>query len=815
MNLVRHCSHVMIRVFLVTTLWATAPALLAQATSGADTGMKGQAEKKISELLGVPVTVRDYQLDYSTLRLKGVVIGDRTRKDQLQADIHEVSATCNFMSLLAGSLVLEDVALASVSVRIPWSPAASLERVRPAASSTTRFDPATFPVKKVRGTSLEVRLDDPRHQKSLALRLPAIEVTKADDLQAILIQLSGALRTISPKTGNAAPECSVRASIAVSGTAPFVGSATVDAGPAPVAEIQNLVEVFLPGSAAMVACKGGAAEANITFSQPGQKPGQIQAKLILRGLDLKPPTSGQSIRNLHGELRFNGTMQNGAANGVLDATRLRATVGTLGEISLEKAKARFENFGAPAGTMHLEETVVAALGTTLRLSGSIKPSGTPQLRLLAGSKLDLADMQKRLAGGGDPRWKQLTMAGTAELMVDVTGSLAAPIVRGGFQLSNGTIAIPERKIRLQNTNLSISVDESGATIKTASGLIAGGQLTVTGTVKGQQQPVLNLNGSVKQAVANELLGLLASVAPSFPRDLKLSGPIDLEFGATGPLAKPVIQGACTLSQATLEMPVLMRPCTDLTGAIQLTATGLQTKGLQARWGGSAFRVSGQVKDLSTFHTDLQFTVKPLDVTDLASFFLKDSGYKVSGSGEAEGRMSGPAANLTITGTTRVPSGEVSMPLSSSNSSVYSAPYQNLSSGFRYAGGKLAFNDAQASVFGGQLQGNCLIDPRARPIRFDLQLTGKALRTEAFLAENTSQKQVITGPVDGRFVATGDTTGLTSWNGSGSLSLRNGTYQAPPVVTPILSMLNLKQFASGDLTSADGTFVLNKIGRAHV
>jgi len=214
-----------------------------------------------------------------------------------------------------------------------------------------------------------------------------------------------------------------------------------------------------------------------------------------------------------------------------------------------------------------------------------------------------------------------------------------------------------------------------------------------------------------------------------------------------------------------------------------------------------------VKDLASFQTALSFTVKPLDLTDLASFFLAEHGYQVRGSGEAEGTIAGPPAGLNIEGEAKIPSGQIIAPISSSNKTAYAFPFQNLSTRFRFVGGILSINEARARVFGGTLQGNGSINPRQAPIRFDLNATGESLRTEAFLAENTSQKQVISGPINGNLNAKGDITGLSSWNGNGSVNMKSGRYQAPPVVTPILSALNLSQFASGDLTGINGTFAL--------
>ncbi len=802
----RHfCLQIVIGLMLIS-LVAFNPAET-QTTAAADTGMKGQAEAKLSEMLGLPVTVKEYQLDYSTLRLKGVVIGDQSKTEKPFAQIHELSATLNFMSLLSGSLVLEDVAMASLAVRLPHELLTSMGKSRAPASGTVKFDPATFPIKKIRGNSIEVRFVGDRQKKTLVARLPIFEISKAEDQRSIAVQLSGALGTTAGSTGAGNAECSVRASVTIAGFSPFIGSATVDAGPSPVTEVLSLAELLMPGTIAGIDCRGGAAEAAFNYSKPGQKAAAVQARLVLRSVDLKTSNARQSVKGLQGELKLKGTVQNGVAEGTLEGVRLRGMVGAIGELGVDALRARFENLGTSAGVIQLEETTVAAFGTALRVSGAFKPSGSPQMRLLAKGSFDLTEAQKRLADSGDPVAKRLVMSGKTEIMADISGSMSAPEVRGGFQLVNGTIAVPDRKVRLENANIAVSVDQAGVTVKNCTAQIADGQLSLSGTVMNLKNPTMALSATLKRIDTGALLEILTAFAPSVPRDVKLTGIADLEASVKGTVQQPAVSGTLTLTNAGLDMPVMKRACTGVSGTLQFVQNGIQVRDFQGRWGTSDFRISGEVRDLATFNTDLQFVVKPLDVTDIAAFFLKGSGYKLTGAGEASGKMSGTPALLAVSGTTRIAAGELSLPLTTGNNNVYSVPFQNLESGFRYAAGKLAFSDAQAQVFGGRLKGNVLIDPRAKPIRFELQANGEALRVESFLAQNTSQKTAVAGPVNGTFAATGDTAGLTTWNGSGSLSLRNGTYKAPPVVTPILSALNLKQFESGDLSSGDGTFIL--------
>jgi hypothetical protein len=89
----------------------------------------------------------------------------------------------------------------------------------------------------------------------------------------------------------------------------------------------------------------------------------------------------------------------------------------------------------------------------------------------------------------------------------------------------------------------------------------------------------------------------------------------------------------------------------------------------------------------------------------------------------------------------------------------------------------------------------------------MNLRGNGLKVEQFLSENSSQKKVVTGTANAEFNASGNSSGLKSMQGDGSFKMLNGHYQAPPVVTPVLSMLNLRQFSSGDIESGKGSFKL--------
>ena len=168
-----------------------------------------------------------------------------------------------------------------------------------------------------------------------------------------------------------------------------------------------------------------------------------------------------------------------------------------------------------------------------------------------------------------------------------------------------------------------------------------------------------------------------------------------------------------------------------------------------------------------------------------------------------------AKNLSLTGSASVPRFDFDLPVSATNRSSYLFPFIDVSTGFSYSDNVFTINSAQAKLFGGSLSGSGRVFTGKHPVQLQVNAKGSDLRAESFLDSNTTQKQVVTGPVGGTFKADGDIETLSSWNGTGSLRMQNGRYNTPPVVTPFLSLVNLKEYSSGDISDASATFVIRQ------
>ncbi|EKD82213.1 MAG: hypothetical protein ACD_39C01421G0002, partial [uncultured bacterium] len=339
-------------------------------------------------------------------------------------------------------------------------------------------------------------------------------------------------------------------------------------------------------------------------------------------------------------------------------------------------------------------------------------------------------------------------------------------------------------------------------------IAVGGDLTFTGTIKNIAEPSLDLSGDLQDADSGAIFAVLSRLFPAIPGDLKFSGKCDTRFRLLGNALQPQLQGTLVLKDIEVSAPIMMRPFQNVRGSIKFDTSSLTTDDLAGKWGTSAVKVTGQVSDLPAFKMSLKYVVNPLDLTDAGKFFLPPNGYTLNGSGQADGNITGVPANAVIEGTVKSPSCQLVAPISANNKSAFAFPFQNLVAAFRYSGETLSIENAHAGLFEGTISGTGTVHPRKTPISFKINAKGQGIKSEAFLAQNTSQKQVVSGPVNATFQADGNTTGLASWNGKGSLMMQNGRYQAPPVITPVLALVNLKEFSSGDVREASGTFALH-------
>lgn len=278
---------------------------------------------------------------------------------------------------------------------------------------------------------------------------------------------------------------------------------------------------------------------------------------------------------------------------------------------------------------------------------------------------------------------------------------------------------------------------------------------------------------------------------------------------TGTLSRPVVNGIASIDRLKIENRVLKQPINLNRGKFKIVANRLSTEDLRGSWGHSQVSISAKLENFDNFDFSLSFKADPIILEDFSQAFVNERGVTFSGRGSTSGTLSGSKKGFNLNGSLKWPSCKITAPISEKSKEKFVFPFSEVFSDYAYDGREIVFNNATAKIFAGQVRGSGRVNYRANQINFSMDLNGSGLRTEQFLGENSSQKNVVSGPVNVTFKAKGSSSGLNSMFGSGSLQMSNGNYQAPPVVTPLLSMVNLREFASGQIQSGQGSFDLQK------
>lgn len=312
-----------------------------------------------------------------------------------------------------------------------------------------------------------------------------------------------------------------------------------------------------------------------------------------------------------------------------------------------------------------------------------------------------------------------------------------------------------------------------------------------------------------ESFSADLKGMFRANATSAAKTPEFSSNFSCKMKLSGQLSQPKVQGTATIKALIIHKQVLKQQVKLDKASFKFNEKSITTDDLTGSWGRSKIKISGQISDFRKFNLSLKYALNPIAFDELSKAFISTKGLTLHGTGTSEGTIQGPADNFSVAGKLAIPSCRVEAPVGNAGSDKFIFSFQNLTANYNYAGRKIAINRANAKIFAGRINGSGKIYTDANPIKFDVNLTGTGLRAERFLSENSTQKNAVSGPVNATFVATGDARGLTSWNGKGDFRMKNGRYNAPPVLTPMLSLVNLKEFSSGDIKSGHGTFKLNQ------
>lgn len=495
-------------------------------------------------------------------------------------------------------------------------------------------------------------------------------------------------------------------------------------------------------------------------------------------------------------------------NGNLNSAKIDVKESKTGaHASIEKVKVSFVDLSSAKGQLKIESLEVKGVGASVVVQGTVTNTADMGFDVTANGNLNIEEFS-RLAASlfklpiGSEQFK-----GGITLDVKLAGTMANLKPSGKLVLKNVSANLVDQGLLLTELNGAATADLDKLVVEGLSADLLGGRVKINGTLKNFKKPVVDAKASVTSADLAQIRKLIKKNVPAMPDEIEFSGKADLSVDLTGSIAEPVVKGEAVLAGVRFFHPSVMRPVEDINGPVTFTNIGLTANNVTANWGKSKAKVSGQLKDWARFVSDFKYSVEPLDVTDAAGFFLKDTGYVVQGSGTGNGTITGPVEKIKVDGVASVPVGLVTAPVSEKGE-VFKFPYKNLVARFTYSESIFAVTSADLELFSGKINGSGKVFLASEPIKFEFDSKVQNVQTQEFLKENTKYPGVLTGGLNGTFNGQGNSQGLTTLNGNSSLSMPNGSYNSPPMIKQISQMLNAPQLDSGTINNAAGEYKIS-------
>jgi len=495
-------------------------------------------------------------------------------------------------------------------------------------------------------------------------------------------------------------------------------------------------------------------------------------------------------------------------DGTLDSEQIKVSEKkTSAAATIERLRVHFDSIGPSSGQIKIESLEIKGVGAVVNVNGAIKNAADMGFDLSAKGDLSVEEFSRLGAVLFNVPVKEGQFKGDLSLDMKVGGTLANIKPSGRLEFKNLAADLSNRGFMINNLNGAASADLDKLVLDKLSADLLGGKLSIGGSLKDFKKPVVDAKASITGADLSAIRSFLQTNFQEMSKEIDFSGNADLNIQLTGPVSGPVIKGEAELRASRFNHPAVLRPIENIHGPLKFDNDGLNTAGLKADWGKSKATVTGAMKNWARFITDFKFVVDPLDVTDVAGFFLKDTGYKVEGSGTGNGSITGAVAEIKVDGVASVPVGLFAAPVSEKGD-LFKFPFKALQARAVYHAGVLTVSSATMELFSGKVNASGKVFVDKEPITFEFDTKINQLMTEQFLAENTKYKDILRGGLDGTFAAKGNTTGLVSLNGNASLAMQKGHYNSPPFVRQIADQLNAPQLASGPIDNAAGEYLIS-------
>jgi hypothetical protein len=480
---------------------------------------------------------------------------------------------------------------------------------------------------------------------------------------------------------------------------------------------------------------------------------------------------------------------------------------TSAQATIEKVKVRLEGLGDAKGKIHVESLEAKGVGALVKLKGVLTNAADIGLDFSADGNVNIDEFAKIGAGLFKLPIKPGQFKGELVLAMQVGGKISDLKPKGRLELKNVHVDLTERGFVLTKLNGAASADLDKLVLDKVVAEILGGKVSISGTLKDFKKPVFDASLAINGADLGQIRAMVAKNYPEMPKELEISGKSDLNVTLKGSFEKPEINGEATLNGVRFFHPAVFRPVENISGPIKISNRGLTTSGVTAGWGTSKAKVTGELTDWGKLVSNFKFVVSPLDATDAAGFFLKDTGYVFDGKGTGSGAITGSLEKIKVAGVASVPAGLVTAQVSEKGE-VFKFPFQKLSANFSYSESVFSITSSEFDIFSGKVKADGKVFLASEPIRFEFNSNLNNLMTQEFLKQNTKYPDILTGAMNGSFAGRGNTLGLVELNGDAKLSMPKGTYNSPPFLKQIADKLNAPQLASGTIDNAAGDYKIS-------
>ncbi|MBF0547792.1 MAG: hypothetical protein HQM08_25365 [Candidatus Riflebacteria bacterium] len=510
-----------------------------------------------------------------------------------------------------------------------------------------------------------------------------------------------------------------------------------------------------------------------------------------------------------GSISFNGKIfgqdLNFAATGLLESDKLNfLNFSLVPGIKINGLKIRTIDLSREKGKVVVENLILSIFGLPIYLKGEIINGKNPLFDLITSGKINLATLQEQESIEKTFQTQDAKFTGDINIEAVLKGPLSNLSPVATLTTTKVGIDSPKYNFKAEEINLSGLLSSNTFQIKKSDGKLAGGNFELTGKISNFTNPDIDCSAILAKIDLEIVRQTLLKIFPEFPKELAISGLSEMNVHISGKATKPEVKGKANLSQVSFFHPAIFRELKKISGEVAFDNRTITANHIKANWGSSTVDVIGKVTDLSKVVTDFSYTIKPLNLTDTGSFFLKDTGYSISGQGEGQGKITGPLEKIKVDGFASFTEGIFEAPISQ-QASKFKFPYKDLKANFDYTEGVLNISRSSAELFSGKVSSNGKIFLLEKPLKFEFKTTGTNLDVQNFLQKNTRLKNELTGLFNFGSDFSFSSQGVDSISGNISPQLKSGSYQSPPVLGELLGLLNAPNLSKGKFSESKGTF----------